>query len=110
MDDLTIDEESLSFLPCPFLQIAKLCTQSSAFSIKRRWDHCISAYNLPPFPFAVLHKKEGLELVTAMVTAWVHLLSHLKVLYPKWNWLLPAVFVAVYSGAQLKQPKLCTIT
>ena len=64
----------------------------------------------PPLPFAVLHKKGGLKLMTAMATAWVHLLSHLKVLYPKWNWLLPAVFVAVYSGAQLKQPKLCTNT
>ena len=70
------------------------------------------AYLLVTFPFALLYyiKKESLTLMTAVVTAWVHLLSHLKVLYPKWNCPLAAVFVAVYSGAQLKQPKLCTIT
>ena len=48
--------------------------------------------------------------MTAVVTAWVHLLSHLKVLYPKWNCPLAAVFVAVYSGAQLEPPKSSTIT
>ena len=48
--------------------------------------------------------EKRVKLVNDTMFAWVHLLSHLKVLYPKWNWLLPAAFVAVYSGAPLGQP------